>query len=306
MSTPTLFTERLLLRPLHIEDAEALHPMFHDPVAMRFWHTDVHSDVAATRRELALWLRPDSTAHIWTICWREDERPIGVIYYLDTAVQSPGMAYFLHPDYWRKGVMSEATRAVLAYGFTELNLDRVELWIQEGNTASQRLAHRLGFTRRGVSYTTLVYGLYRHEWDHSRSPAASLAQRFDTLYPVFVVPDVAATVEYYEQKLGFTLEWMFGEPPNVGMVARREWSRIGVRIQLRQGRLLAARSRMLIVIEVGSNIDELYDRYVAKGVEIREPIITRPWESREFEITDMNGYWLCFAGLPTSAHESSS
>ncbi len=30
MSTPTLLTQRLLLRPVRLEDAELLHPMFHD------------------------------------------------------------------------------------------------------------------------------------------------------------------------------------------------------------------------------------------------------------------------------------
>ncbi|MGO8948733.1 MAG: GNAT family N-acetyltransferase [Ktedonobacterales bacterium] len=301
MSTPTLFTSRLIVRPLRVQDAEALHPMFHDPAAMRYWHSPIHPDVATTQAKLALWLRPNPDAHYWALCLREDERPIGVIYYLDTTVLSPGMGYFLHPAYWQHGLMTEAARAVLEYGFTQLDLDRVELWIQQDNVASQRLAHTLGFTRRGYFYRTLAFGLYRHEWDTTRPPAASLAQRFDDLYPVFVVDDVAATAEYYQRKLGFILEWMFGEPPNVGMVAHREWSRSGARIQLRRGRPISSRRRMLIVIEVGSDIDALYERYVDQGVEIRTPIVTRPWESREFVITDMNGYRLCFAGLPSLA-----
>lgn len=303
MPTPTFVTQRLLLRPLRVEDAEALHPMFHDPVAMRYWHTPIHGDVATTRSHLAQWARPNLDAHYWAICLRDEERPIGVIFYLDTTVRSPGMGYFLHPDYWRQGMMSEAARAVLAYGFTDLDLDRVELWIQDGNIASQRLAQSLGFTRRGVFAATLVYGLYRHEWNPAYAPAASLAQRFDALYPVFVVPDVTATAEYYQQ-LGFTLEWMFGEPPDVGMVACREWSWSGVRIQLRLGQPAPDAHRTLVVIEVGSVIDALYERYVAQGVDIREPIVTRPWNSREFEIADVNGYRLCFAGQPNSDAES--
>ncbi|MGO8950178.1 MAG: VOC family protein [Ktedonobacterales bacterium] len=137
----------------------------------------------------------------------------------------------------------------------------MELWIQQGNIASQR---------------------------------------FDALYPVFVLPDVAASAEYYQHQLGFTLEWMFGEPPTVAMVARREWSWSGVRIQFRRGRPLAARRRMLIVIEVGSDIDTLFQRYTAASVEIQRSIVNREWGSRDFDITDLNGYRLCFSGLPAA------
>jgi RimJ/RimL family protein N-acetyltransferase/uncharacterized glyoxalase superfamily protein PhnB len=304
MSTPTLTTERLLIRPLRLDDAAALHPMFHDPMAMRFWHSPVHPDIAATESELSLWLRPKPDAHFWSICLRESEQLIGVIYYLDTSVPSPGLAYFLHPDFWRQGLMTEAAGAVLTYGFTTLDLDRVELWIQEGNIASQRLARKLAFTRRGGAYSTVVYGLYRHEWDSACAPAASLVQRFDALYPEFVVPDVTATAEYYQHKLGFSLEWTFGEPADIGMVARREWSWSGVRIQLRRGKPIAARRRVPMIIEVGSDIDALYKRYVEAAVEIRVPIVTRPWSVREFEIVDLNGYQLRLAGLPTADSNS--
>ncbi len=249
METPTLVTDRLLIRPLRLEDAGALYPMFHDPLAMRYWHSPVHLDVETTRAELALWLSPKPNAHFWAICLRENERPIGVIYYLDTSVLSPGMAYLLHPDFWQQGFMTEAARAVVAYGFSDLHLDRVELWIQEGNLASQRLARALGFTRRGGSNTTLVYGLYRHEWDPSRPLPASLSQRFDALYPVFIVSDVAATADYYESRLGFSLEWIFGDPPAVAMVARREWSWSGVRILLRRGKRPVARRGALMLME---------------------------------------------------------
>ncbi len=70
--------------------------------------------------------------------------------------------------------MDEALRGLLAYGFTELNLNRVEADIDPRNHASARSLERLGFTREGLLRErwivdgevsdTALYGLLRREW----------------------------------------------------------------------------------------------------------------------------------------------
>lgn len=56
------------------------------------------------------------------------------------------MGYLLHPDYWGKGLMTEAARALLEVGFTLLNLHKIEIECYGYNKASQRIAEKLGFT----------------------------------------------------------------------------------------------------------------------------------------------------------------
>ena len=70
--------------------------------------------------------------------------------------------------------MHEALRALLDFGFGELDLNRIEADIDPRNSASARTLERLGFTKEGylrerwivgdeVSDTAL-YGLLRREW----------------------------------------------------------------------------------------------------------------------------------------------
>ncbi|MCP5096737.1 MAG: GNAT family N-acetyltransferase [Chloroflexi bacterium] len=108
------------------------------------------------------------------MCKKSNGQAIGNVGYLGN-VCMPGMGYILHPDYWQHGFMSEAVQAALAHGFTVMGLDRVELWINDENIASQKLAQKVGFRQRGQfrmryphqteAHDKLVYGIYRYEWD---------------------------------------------------------------------------------------------------------------------------------------------
>lgn len=53
-------------------------------------------------------------------------------------------------NYKRKGLMTEAVGAVLEYGFTKLNLHRIEALVGKGNTASLRLMEKYKFVKEGV------------------------------------------------------------------------------------------------------------------------------------------------------------
>lgn len=54
------------------------------------------------------------------------------------------LGYWLAPDYWGRGLMSEAVAAVLELGFEELGIDRVEAWHTPSNHASARVMHKNG------------------------------------------------------------------------------------------------------------------------------------------------------------------
>src|SRR5262249_29961726 len=70
----------------------------------------------------------------------------------------------IHPFalYWRRGLMSEAVRTLVAYCFKHLDTHRVEATIQPENVASIRLAERMGFRWEGVLRDRyFVDGTYR-------------------------------------------------------------------------------------------------------------------------------------------------
>jgi RimJ/RimL family protein N-acetyltransferase/uncharacterized glyoxalase superfamily protein PhnB len=302
----TLTTERLVLRPLALEDAPALHSIYSHPDAMRHWHTPPHERVDETREMVSEELRRDGQQ--WTIWHRADDRAIGVTGYLGNP-GVPGFGYILHPDYWGRGYMTEAAGAALEYGFIRMGLDRVELWITEDNLASQRLAQRLGFTYRGrfrvryhhnaASHENRVYGLTVEEWRAIRSDGQPIsvhtAPPCYRVEPILAVPDVQQAAEWYRDRLEFTLDWLYGDPPTHGAVSLGQWTTEGARIQLsRTSEAISPTPGLALYLFVSTDIDARYARYQKRGVEIARPLDDYPWEMREFTVRDPHGYLLRF------------
>ena len=303
MQNPQAFsTARLLLRPVIVEDASDLYTIYSDPQAMRYMETPPHTNPAETQARIVDLMAKDTC--YWSICLKETGKVIGIIGYLGN-IGIPGMGYFLGSAWWRQGYMTEAIQPALEYGFTRLFLDRVELWIHQDNQASQRLAARSGFTRRGhfrmrynhqpEPHDMLVYGLYRHEWDRA-FPAAAFTSY--TAQPILAAEDVKATAEYYRDVLGFTIEFFYGTPPVHASISCAEWTAEGARIQITHNPALPSMSRALsIYIFAGPDIETRYQLYRSRGVEIVSPLALQPWGLLEFEIRDCNGYVIRF-GTP--------
>jgi ribosomal-protein-alanine N-acetyltransferase len=82
--------------------------------------------------------------------------------------------YDLNRAYWGRGVMREAMSAVLSYGFTTLELHRIEAIIDIQNVRSKTLLEKLGFTYEGNLRQRYYmdgrfedehyFGLLKHEW----------------------------------------------------------------------------------------------------------------------------------------------
>ena len=85
------------------------------------------------------------------------------------------IGYTLHPDFWGRGYVPEAARAMIDLAFKELDLHKIELTCFDHNIKSQRVAEKLGFTlearirdrkdAQGNHCDDLRYGLLRSEWE---------------------------------------------------------------------------------------------------------------------------------------------
>ncbi|KNZ40552.1 GNAT family N-acetyltransferase [Acetobacterium bakii] len=60
------------------------------------------------------------------------------------------LGYALGEDYWGQGIMTEAARAVLDYGFNTLGLDLISVVHYPSNEASQRVIEKCGFFYEGT------------------------------------------------------------------------------------------------------------------------------------------------------------
>ncbi|MCR9125856.1 MAG: GNAT family N-acetyltransferase [Rhodobacteraceae bacterium] len=134
----TLRTRRLVLRAARRDDLTALHEVFSDPLAMRYWDRPPFS-----RDETAGLLDYMMTArggHEFIV--ERDGRVIGKA----GCWQLPEVGYILHPRYWGRGYATEAVGAALADVFAAYpDLDRITADIDPRNGASARVLHKLGF-----------------------------------------------------------------------------------------------------------------------------------------------------------------
>jgi len=84
------------------------------------------------------------------------------------------IGYELSPEHWGRGYATEATRALVDFGFRELGLHRISSWCIADNAASARVLERLGLRQegrlreneyfKGRWWDTLLYGLLESEW----------------------------------------------------------------------------------------------------------------------------------------------
>lgn len=82
--------------------------------------------------------------------------------------------YVLHKDWWGQGLASEATAALVKFGFDELRAHRLWAHVFVGNTASERVLRKLGFRYEGCAlqaffvrekwFDLQTFAMLRSEW----------------------------------------------------------------------------------------------------------------------------------------------
>ena len=89
----------------------------------------------------------------FTIYHKQSKRPIGRIGFnhIDWVGRNANIfAEIGEPEYWGKGIAGEASRLMINYGFTELNLHKIIAGAFTPNKRSLRAAEKLGFEKEGV------------------------------------------------------------------------------------------------------------------------------------------------------------
>ena len=142
-------TPRLKLRHIEEADFDALFVFLGDPEVMYAWEhgfsqEDVRDFMARTMRRY----REDGFAHFAAI-EKASGTLIGLIGPIVEVVEDvpcTGLGYILHKDYWGMGYALEGAKASMQYAFDVLGAQKVIAEIRPENTASQKVAQRLGMT----------------------------------------------------------------------------------------------------------------------------------------------------------------
>lgn len=183
LTTPTLHTARLRLRPFTIRDTDAIYTLMSNISVLRYWDSPPWTERARAERfivrchemeqegsgvRLAIERTADGQFIGWCALsnWNPDHRSAMIGYCLDETA-------------WGHGFATEAAGAVLQWAFATLDLNRVQSGADTRNRASERVLEKLGFVREGTLREDCivngevsddsVYGLLRREWDQRAS-----------------------------------------------------------------------------------------------------------------------------------------
>lgn len=174
MSAPVIESARLRMRPLSVDDAEALHLIYADEEAMRWWSHPPHSSLDETRAALAKRI-DDPAWRAWAITLTADDTAIGS---LGAHEKRQGrvveIGYALARSHWGRGYAREAVSRLIDLLLREEGHRRVFADTDPENAASNRLLESLGFVReghlRGEWEThigvrdSFIWGLLAEEW----------------------------------------------------------------------------------------------------------------------------------------------
>ncbi len=153
---PTLTTDRLLLRPLTLDDAEAVYPALSDEETMTYWSSAPIASVEAVRDYLS-WNVHAAGVRCWAITRPQaPDDALGWVILLDRRAGVAEIGYIIRPDATRQGYVSEAAGRILDHGFDELDLRRIYADTDPDNTGSIAVLTKLGFT---------LEGRLRDEWE---------------------------------------------------------------------------------------------------------------------------------------------
>lgn len=155
-SFPRLETERLVLREITTEDAEWYLKHFSTNEIVYGQGYPAPKGIKEAMEELQLYfidLFNSRNGFRWGIQLKGETGLIGSCgFYKWTRPdgRQAEMGYDLNPKYWRRGIMSEAMKAIINFGFEQMQLNRIEITIMPRNYASITLALKLGFKKEGI------------------------------------------------------------------------------------------------------------------------------------------------------------
>ncbi len=159
-------TDRLRLRRICRYDRDDMYDYARREEVSRYLLWSAHPDKDYTKKLIdhLLCLYRSGEFFDFAVEYRENGKMIGTCGFasVDEKNNCAEVGYVLSPDYWGRGIASEALGAFLRFGFCDLELSRMEARYMIENTASRKVMEKCGMTFEGIHRKKLlVKGGYR-------------------------------------------------------------------------------------------------------------------------------------------------
>ena len=178
---PEIATERLILRKMRVDDVEDMYDYAKRDELTKYllWYS--HESKKHTKDYLKYITKKYRAGEFfdWAIEEKESGRMIGTCGFtsIDPTHRTGEIGYVINPDFKGRGYAPEAARAIVEFGFYELELNRIEARFMKGNDPSLRVMQKIGMIFEGYlrdymfvkgEYKTVgVCSILKREFSHS-------------------------------------------------------------------------------------------------------------------------------------------
>lgn len=177
-----LETSRLVIRD-HIEDdIESLHKLLSDEETMYYLQEIRTKTLDESKQNLYEAIKESKlenrTKYFFAITMKETNEYIGEIGFT-VKINSPHgkiveLGYFILPNYWGKGIVTEAAKEVIGYAFDKADVTKIETGCIKDNIGSEKIMKKLGMIKEAELkkhvllysklYDRVEYRLLKEEW----------------------------------------------------------------------------------------------------------------------------------------------
>jgi len=174
-----LITARLILREFRENDWPDILAYQADPLYLRFYEWTERTP-EAVQEFVQMFLEQQQeqprTKFQLAVTLKTNHHLVGTcgIRMASANAHEGDIGYELSPRHWGQSYATEATRAMVQFGFTELRLHRIWSWCVADNVRSARVLEKLGMRLegrlrdkeyfKGQWWDTLLYAILDHEW----------------------------------------------------------------------------------------------------------------------------------------------
>lgn len=153
--TQTIETKRLILRQFKYSDDEAmLKYWIADKKIQSLYSEPVYTTKSEVKQLLDRYISSyqNNDYYRWAIIDKLTQKCIGQIafFLIDNKNHFAEIEYCIGSDFQCKGYATEATKAIIKYGFNTINLHKVQICTKTINKPSQRVIEKCGFTYEGT------------------------------------------------------------------------------------------------------------------------------------------------------------
>ncbi len=159
---PNLTTEKLILRQFEMADENEVYLLRSSDEVNRFIDRPRANSIDDARKFIEkITLGEYKDAFIWAIERKDKKGFVGSVCLLRFVPESNSaeVGYEMLPAFQGKGIVQEAVKKILEYGFQVLGLDTINAVIHPDNIKSIKLAERFGFARTGQVEKFVIYSL---------------------------------------------------------------------------------------------------------------------------------------------------